>query len=302
MPLVRGEYAEQLAPGVNYRTFQAYREKPEIYRLINNVKTSNSAWEDDYAMAGFGPLAPKTELGPTILDEPLKLGGTRIFMYGYALAFVMSEELREDGKYNLFGDLAAALGRSARYTAELFGHDVWNHAFDTDKYVGRDGEALISLAHPVAGTGGTLANRPATDTDLTQEALEAAWLSYQTQLDDRGILIDMQPAILLVHPMNVMLARRLLESSSSLAANENAGVINPIQGMLRIVASPYLVDPGAWFILPEPSQLDVLFYWRKTPDTKTWDDDDADGTIHKIKQRHGQGFRDWRGVYGSPGE
>lgn len=302
MPLVRGQYAEQLAPGLNMRTFQAYRDKPELYRLINKVETTDMAWVDDYAMAGFGPLAPKTELGPTILDEPLKLGGTRIFMYAYALGYVVSEELREDGKYNLMGDLAAALGRSARYTAELFGHDVYNHAFDTDKYVGRDGKALVATDHPIAGTGGVYSNMLETDTDLSTAAIEAAWLNYQLQIDDRGIPIDMMPMVLLVHPSNVMLARRLLESTASIATNENSGVINTIQGMVRIVASPYLVDPGAWFLLPEPAMLDVLFYWRKLPDTKTWDDDDADGTIHKIKQRHGQGFRDWRGVFGSPGE
>ena len=34
---------------------------------------------------------------------------------------------------------------------------------------------------------------------------------------------------------------------------------------------------------------------------KTWDDDNADGTFHKIKQRHATGFDDWRGAYGSPG-
>lgn len=301
MPLVRGEWAEHLAPGLNMRTFNAYREKPEIYRMINKVETAGDAFVDDYAMAGFGALQPKTELGPTILDDPLKLGGTRIFMFSFALGFVISEELREDGKYNLMGDLSGALGKSARYTAELYGHDVYNNAFDGTKYIGRDGKGLVVTDHPVAGTGGIASNRPASDTDLSEAALEAAWANFQMQVDDRGMPIDLTPAILLVHPTQVMFARRLLESSGSLVASENAGVINPIQGMVRIVSSPFLTDLDAWFLLTDPNDLDVLFYWRKTPDTKTWDDDDADGTIHKIKQRHGNGFRDWRGTYGSIG-
>jgi phage major head subunit gpT-like protein len=300
MPLVRGQYAELLAPGLNMQTFGRYREKPEIYRQVNSVRESNRAYEEDFAMTGFGPLAPKEELAQTILDEPIKLGPVRIIHRGFALGFVISEEMRDDSQYPLMMDLASELGRSSRYTAELWGHDVWNNAFDATKYVGRDGEPLISDSHPVAGTGGTLSNRPAVDTDLSQPALEAAWANFQTQLDDRGIPIDLQPAVLFVHPSQVMLARRLLESSGYETAG-HAGIVNPVQGMVQIVSSPYLIDPDAWFLLAPPNEVDVRFYWRKKPDTKTWDDEDTDGTIHKIKQRHSVGFGDWRGAFGSPG-
>ena len=54
MPIVRGQYAENLAPGLNMRTFNKYRERPEIYRLINNVKSSTRAYEEDFAQSGFG--------------------------------------------------------------------------------------------------------------------------------------------------------------------------------------------------------------------------------------------------------
>lgn len=300
-PIVRGMYAEFLAPGLNMRTFNRYRERAEIYRFINNVRDSSRAYEEDFAITGFGPLAPKGELESTIMDEPYKLGGVRFIHKTYALGFEISEEMRDDDQYNLMLDLAGDLGKSSRYTAELFGHDVYNNGFDPTKYVGRDGEALFSTAHPVVGTGGVLANRPAVDTDLSQAALEAAWANFQTQTDDRGIPIDIMPSILLVHPTQVMLARRLLESASLNTQGANPGEINPIQGMVRIVSSPYLIDPDAWFLLGEPSELDVRFYWRKRPDTRTWDDDDAGATIHKISQRHSVGFGDWRGTYGSPG-
>lgn len=301
MPIVRGTHAELLAPGLNMRTFQKYRERPEIYRMINNVTDSNRAFEEDYAIGGFGPLAPQGELEQTLLDEPFKLGGVRFYHRKFALGFVISEEMREDSQYNIMADLAAELGRSSRYTAELYGHDVYNNAFSSVKYVGRDGQPLISTSHPVPGTGGTLSNRPTIDTDISQAALEAAWANFQTQTDDRGIPIDLQPAVLLVHPTQVMLARRLLESASLNVTGANPGEINPIQGMVTIASSPYLVDQDAWFLLAPPGDIDIRFYWRRKPDTKTWDDEDTDATIHKIKQRHSVGFGDWRGVYGSPG-
>ena len=300
MPIVRGGYAELLAPGLVMQTFNRYREKPEIYRSIINVKDSNRAFEEDFALEGFGPLAQKGELESTILDEPIKLGGVRFIHKTYALGYEISEEMREDDQYGIMMDLAGELGKSSRYTAELYGHDVYNNGFVTTKYTGRDGLALFSTAHTLAGTGGTIGNRPAADTDLSQAALEAGWLNFQTQVNDRGIPIDLTPSILLVHPSNVLFARRLLESSGMPGGNNND--INPLKDWnIRIVSSPYLTDQDAWFLLADPSELGVLFYWRRKPDTRTWDDDDAEGTIHKISQRHSVGFRDWRGTYGSPG-
>lgn len=299
MPVTRGTIAELLAPGLNMRTFNAYREKARIYDRVNNVLSSSKAFEEDWAMTGFGPLAPKGELEPTALDMPIKLGGVRFIHETFALGFLISLEMQEDNQYGIMQTLAAALGRSARYTEELWGHDVWNNAFTSTRYVGRDGEPLISTTHPVAGTGGTASNRPAVDTDLSQAALEAAWGNFQLQVDDRGMPIDLTPAVLFVHPSNVLFARRLLESAGYPGGNNND--INPIQGMLMVVSSPFLTDPDAWFILAPGNEIDVRFYWRRRMDTKTWDDDNADGTYHKVSQRHSVGFGDWRGVYGSPG-
>lgn len=299
MPVVRGQYAEFLAPGLNMRTFNRYRERPEMYRSIVNVKDSQRAYEEDFAHSGFGPLAPKGELESTIMDEPIKLGGVRFIHKTFALGFEISEEMREDDQYGLMLDLAGDLGRSSRYTAELYGHDVYNNGFTSAKYVGRDGQPLFSVSHPVVGTGGLAANRPAVDVDLSQAALEAAWGAFQGSVDDRGMPIDLQPVVLLVHPDNVLFARRLLESARYPGGNTND--INPLENALRIVSSPYLTDRDAWFLLADMSEIDVRFYWRRKPDTRTWDDDDAEGTIHKISQRHSVGFGDWRGTYGSPG-
>lgn len=301
MPIVRGKMAEFLAPGLNMRTFNKYREKPEIYRQISNVQSSNKAFEEDYAWSGFGPLAPQGELETTIMDEPFKLGGVRYWHKKYGLGFEISEELRDDDQYGIIMTLAADLGKSSRHTAELFGHDVYNNAFSGTKYVGRDAKNLCVTDHPIVGTGGTAANRPASDVDLSEAALEAAWLNFQTQVDDRGMPIDIFPQVLLVHPTFYLLARRILESSSLNTIGSNPGEINPMQGWVRVIQSPYLTDADAWFLLGSPSEIDVRFWWRKLPDTRTWDDDDSEAVIHKISQRHSVGFGDWRGIYGSTG-
>lgn len=300
MPIVRGQWAETLAGGLLMNTFNRYREKAELYRLINNVQPLTKAWYEDFEWSGLGPLVEKGELERTILDEPIKLGGLRIIPKSFALGFLISEEMREDSQFNLMAELSGELGRSSRYTAELWGHDVWNNAFTTTRYVGRDGKALCAVDHPIVGTGGVGANRPAVDVDLSQAALEAAWGNFQTQVDDRGIPIDIMPATLLTYPTQMLFASQLLKSPG-ISSAPHAGIINPIQGWVQPFGDPYLIDQDAWFLIGPPNELPVMFFWRKLPDTKTWDDEDADGTIHKIKQRHAVGFRGWRGVYGSQG-
>lgn len=305
MPIARGQWAEALAPGLNMKTFLTYRLHPEMYRRINNVKNSRKAFEDDFRIAGLGPLAKKTELGTTILDEPLKIGGVRYFMMTYALGVAISKEMRDDSQYAEILALAAMLGQSSYWTVELYGHDVYNNGFTTAKYVGRDGEALFSTAHPIQGTGGTVANRPTVDADLSEAAIEAAILNFDLQVNERGMPILNQARTLLVHPSNRMLAKRLLNSAGmpySPDFTTQPNDINPLRDEgLQPMSDPWLTDADAWFVLAPTSEIDVNFWWREMPDTKTWDDDDADATFHKIRQRHAVGFGDWRGTYGSPG-
>lgn len=305
MPVARGQYAELLAPGLNMRTYTAYRQFPEFYRRIVNVKNSRKAYEDDFRIANMGPLAPKSELGTTILDEPIKIGGIRYYNRTYALGVAISKEMRDDSQYPEILALAQMLGVSSYWTTELYGHDVYNNAFDAAKYAGRDLKALCATDHPIQGTGGTFANRPTVDTDLSEAALEAGILNFDTQINERGMPILLQARTLLIHPSNRMLAKRLLMSAGMPYADSFITApndINPLkdEGLMSL-SDPWLTDQDQFLLLAEASQIDVNFFWREMPDTKTWDDDDADATFHKIRQRHSNGFGDWRGVYGSPG-
>ena len=305
MPYIRGGRAELLAPGLNRFTFDRLRERPIQFTRFTQVRTSTRAWEDSFEMGGFGPLAKKGELGPTMLDEPYKIPGARFIHDSFALAFLASEEMQEDEQYGTITKLAGALGRSSRITQELYGHDVLNNGFTTTKYVGRDGKALFATDHPLQGTSSaTYANRPTVAVDLSEAALEAAIASYDNMVDERNITTEMKPAILLVTPSDRFMAMRLLQSAglpgTSFTSQPND--INPLQGEgISIMVDNWLTDTDAWFLLAPPSESPLIWYWRKQPDTKTWDDEDADGTFHKIKQRHSVGIDDWCGAYGSPG-
>jgi hypothetical protein len=201
-------------------------------------------------------------------------------------------------------DLAKELGMSSYWTTELYGHDVWNNAFSTTKYSGRDGKALIATDHPIQGTGGTASNRAAVDTDLSEAALEAALTAFRTQVNYRGMPISNGARQLLIHPSNLYQARILLESQGyPQIGPDNA--INPLaREGLQIVGGegdPWITDQDQWILLGTSGDIDVRFYWRERFDTATWDDMGARGTYHGGWQRHSNGFADWRNTYGSPG-
>lgn len=303
MPIVRGQWAELLAPGLNLNTFQALQQFPEMYRRIVNVQNSRRAYEDDFRIAGFGPLVKKGELETTILDEPVKLGGARFIHQTFALGFAISQEMRDDDQYGVMVGLARELGVSSYYTTELYGHDVINNGFSAAKYVGRDGKALYATDHPIGNPSapvGTWANRPAVDVDLSEAALEAGIGAFDVMLNDRGMPALMQASRLIIHPSQRFLAKRLLQSQNMPGSANND--INPLVGEgVQVLTDPWLTDLDAWHLWADPSRIDVRFYWREMPDTKTWDDDDSDAVFHKIRQRHSTGFGDPKGTYGSPG-
>jgi hypothetical protein len=301
MPMVRGQWSFLLAPGLNFYTFGRYRERPEMFPRIVNVKTSTRAYEESGGVYGLGPLAPKAELEPVTFDEPGRLGLQRWVHETFALAIAFSKELRDDDQYGFVTQVAGELGKSARYTAELYGHDVYNNGFSTSKYVGRDGKALFATDHPVAGVAGsTIANKPVTDLDLSQAALEAAIASFETQVNERGMPIEVRPRYLLIHPSNRLNASRLLESELQPGGATND--INVLRGEgITPIVDVFLTDPDAWFLIGEPSELGITFYWRERFDTKTWDDNNTDAVMHRGRQRHSVGFDEWRGTYGSSG-
>ncbi len=301
MPIMRGEWAETLGPPMTRATFLRLREFAPEYTRYNDVQNSNSAYEDDYEVdPTLGPLVKKGELAPTTLDEPFKLGGIRYVHDTFALGFLVSQELRDDEKWGLIGRLAQALGRSSRITQELYGHDVLNNAFSTVKYAGRDGKALFATDHPIAGTGLTYSNTQTVAADLSQAALEAAIGQFDNMIDERGLPSEIRPRYLLISPENRFLAARLLNSTLLPGTANND--INPLagEGIVPII-SHWIVDKDAWFLLSDAPDSPLKFFMRERPDTKTWDDENADGTFHKIRQRHSVGFTAWRGSWGSPG-
>jgi len=303
MPVVRGTYSELLAPGLIMKSFDRLRERPEIFSRFLRVLDSKKAYEEDFAHSGLGPLTEKPELELAIFDQPNRLGLKRYIHKSFGLAIAFSEEARDDDQYGFIMQMAGMLGRSSRWTTELWGHDPLNLGFATTRYTTRDGKALFAADHPINGVDtsiGVSSNMPAIPTDLSVSALEEAIQNFGQMVDERGMPVEAMARKLIVHPQNEMTARRILETTNMPGTQLND--INPIVASgLELIVSPYLTDTDAWFLLGDSQDVEIRWYWRKQPDTKTWDEEGTDAVIHRIKQRHSVGVSDWRHTFASQG-
>lgn len=301
MAMNRALFAKQLQDGLNTVFGMAYDDFETQYDKIFKTYNSDKAFEEDVIMSGLGGAAVKPEGAAIQYDQGAEGWVARYQHVTIALAFAITEEAIEDGRY---GDLGAkysrALARSMRYTKEVRGASILNNAFDSN-YTGGDGKVLCATDHPLMG-GGTWANRPTTHADLTEESLEDAAIAIEGFVDERGIPIMIKPTRLIVHRSNKPNAHRLLQSDMQAYTANNA--TNYAKDM-RITGegfavNTYLSDTDAWFLTTDAPDGLKHFVRRKLK--RGMEGDFETGNLrYKASERYSFSWSDPRGVYGTAG-
>lgn len=298
MVMARGAFSNLLAPGFRKIVFETYKERAQEGQALTNKNSSKRAYEEDFNMAGFGTLPSKVEGGAVTFQDAIQGNTKRYTWTTFGLGFRITQEMLEDDLYGVMGGrMSKALGRSARNNAEIVMHAPFNSAFDTAVVGFTAGESLCSTAHATL-RGGSLANRPAVDTDFDLLALQAALESFHALLDESGIPAVFIPRMV-VHSINdYWLVSQVLKSQNLPGTNQND--INQVaREGLTAHLSHYLTDPDAWFVLCDQHDIN---YWERRAATFTNSDDFFTGdALYKLTRRNGSGFGDWRGVYGSQG-
>lgn len=175
-----------------------------------------------------------------------------------------------------------------------------------------DGQYLIDDDHPESGT-----NQDNKTTNALSEAEVAAGIAAMEQFtDDQGEPLGIIPTVLLVGPKNQFVAKRIVNSTVSIASSlgaTNARVVegssNPLQGMLDVIVSPYLTGTydDYWFlidgtravkgvILQERSDVPVEFTAVDNPDAE--EVFMRDQLMYGVRARYEVGFGLWQTVYG----
>ena len=249
-------------------------------------------------VASFGTVPTKAE-GANVQYEDLAQGFDATYTADtYELGFRASKEALDDEQEEIVSDAARALGSSMNYTYEVDHANIFNNGF-TSTDGSPDGVALFSTAHVLVG-GGTNANKPATDGDLSVAQLRVALVDISNTKDDAGKLIHWRPRVLLVPYNAKWLAKELI--GSELRADTANNATNAFKDDdLTVVSTPYLTDTNAFFLLATPSGHNVRSYWRERPNVlHDWDFESSSMKV-KVRARWKRGWSDYRGVYGTSG-
>ncbi len=299
--MTRAQFQKQLQDGLNTVFGLEYDRYPPLWDKIFDTHQSRKAFEEDVLMVGLGGALTKAEGAAVPYDAGQEAWVARYLNETIALAFAITEEAVEDGRY---GDIGAkyskALARSMRHTKEVRAASVLNNGFNSS-YAGGDAKELLATDHPLVG-GGTLANEPSTAADLSEEALEDAMIAIDGFVDDRGLPIMVRAKSLCIPRQLQFIAHRILKSTlQSGTANNDTNALKDM-GMLPggVNTNVYLSDPDAWFIKTDVADGLKHFVRRKLK--RGMEGDFETGNMrYKASERYVFGWTDWRGIYGSPG-
>lgn len=300
MTINTGNFGKALWPGINAWYGDAYNQYPVEWDKVFRKETSRKAFEEDVGVSGFGLASVKGEGAAISYDTAMQGFIDRYTHVTYGLGFIITKEMVEDDLYDVIGKKRAqALAFSMRQTKEIVAWNVLNRAFN-GSYTFGDGVALCVTNHPNVA-GGTWANKLAVDADLSEAALEQAYIDISKYTNDRGLRIAVRPQKLVVPVDLIFEADKIMKTEYEVGTNNNT--VNVVRSKIPggVVASHYLTaDTDAWFLMTDVPDGMKLF--ERRGDTFTMDDDfDTDNAKYKATMRFSVGCTDKRSIYGSQG-
>ena len=299
--ITTASHPKALWPGIKAWWGQVYDEHPEEYSKLFDSDTSSQNYEEDVQLTGFGLAPRKSEGSGVSYDSEIQGFTTRYTHIAYALGYIVTKEELDDNLYEQVSRRrAAALAMSFRQTKENVGANIYNRAFNGN-YTGGDGVSLCATNHPNV-SGGTFANKPTVDADLSEASLEDAMIAVMGFQNDRGLLINVMPKSLVVARQNWYNANRILKSVYTPSSANNAVNVLVATNALPegIVMNHYLTSPNAWFLRTN-IQNGMKYYSRVGIQFDQDNDFDTMNAKAKGYERYSFGWTDPRAIYGVNG-
>lgn len=301
MAISRSQLLKELLPGLNALFGLEYNRYGEEHKEIYEIESSERSFEEETKLSGFAAAAVKPEGSAIQYDNAQEAWTARYNHETIALGFSLTQEAIED---NLYDSLSArytkALARAMSYTKQVKAAAVLNNGFNA-AYVGGDGQALFSGAHPLVN-GGTNSNQPTTAADLNETSLEAAVIQIAGWTDERGLLLAAKPKKLVLPPALQFVATRLLQTEARVGTADND--INAIKSNGVVpggyTVNHFLTDSNAWFLTTDVPN--GLKHFVRAPISNDMQGDFETGNVrYRSRERYSFGWSDSLAVFGSAG-
>jgi hypothetical protein len=272
-------------------------EWSRVFREENGIPRN---YHEEPVLYGFGAAPQLPDGTPVSYQQGGVLFLQRYVYQVFGLAFALTKVLVEDGDHIRIGQVYARhLAQSLIETKETLCANVMNRAFNSS-YVGGDGVALISTAHPIVN--GTFSNQLSTSANLSQTSLEQMLIQIRQAVDNNGKKIRLVPKQLVVAPGNVFQSEVLLKSV--LRAGTANNDVNPVKsiGLLSEGATVLsrLTNANAWWVQTDAPEGMKLLMRRELEKTMEGDFE-TDSMRYKATERYQVGFTDPRAMYGTAG-
>lgn len=266
-------------------------------QLFKVVSTDRDIWQSSelHDMDLFNEMAEGSEYS---YKRPKQGASKTLTIKKMGLGFSISEEMIDDGKFDLVSDMVALLADSAKESQEVDAMNIFNNGFSSE--VTADGVSIFNSAHTLP-SGSTFRNVLSTAADLSVDSLETALSDFETQfVGDSGIIKRLQPKVLLVHSSQRRYAQELI--GSDLKADSADNNLNSFkQEGLIVVSSPHLTDTDAWFLLSSKEQTGLRIVSRRGIMTKSEEVFDTDSIKYKSSYREKVGCIHPYGLLGTAG-
>jgi hypothetical protein len=301
MAISRAQLLKELLPGLNALFGLEYARYGEEHKEIFDVETSERSFEEETKLSGFGAAPVKPEGQGIAYDNGQEAWTARYNHETIALGFSLTEEAVED---NLYDSLSArytkALARAMAYTKQTKAAAILNNGMSLGA-IGGDGVPLFATNHPLVN-GDVNSNTPPTPADLNETSLEAAVIQIAGWADERGLLIAAKPRKLIIPPMSMFIATRLLETELRVSTSDND--INALKNNGSIPegysVNHFLTDTDSWFLTTDVPN--GLKHFERVALANSMDGDFDTGNVrYKSRERYSFGWSDPLGAYGSMG-
>ncbi len=295
MTVATGNFAELLWPGIAKIFGDNYVDADLQFKLVFDVANSDKAFEKEQGVTRLGLAAIKDQGDSVTFDDPLQGLQKEYVNITYGKGASVTREMFEDDMYNYINALPAMLARSLMHTEEVTHMDVLNNGFSTE--LTPDGLSVFNSAHTLVG-GGTFRNQLATPSDLTQTALEQAFIDIGAFVDDRQLRIGAKTMRLVVPNELRFVAQKIVGTDREVGSADNT--INPMNNAIPFISSVFLTDPDAWFIKTDVPN-GARSYRRRAAAIERDNEFETQNLKFMTTARWAQGVTDPRGLFASPG-
>jgi hypothetical protein len=300
MAVSLSQIKQELLPGL-FDVRGSYDMIPRQWDKVFTTHKSNMALERSTQMRFLGLPQLKAEGGATAFDN--NAGERFTFNFEHqevALGYAITRKAIDDNLYKAqFNPTNLKLQESFAQFKEIQGANILNTATTYNASIGGDGKALCATDHPY--DGGTWANRPTTDLDLTESSLLQSMINVRTGFyNEAGLRILSRARRLIVPPALEPQAIRLTKTELRPGtANNDVNAILTTSGGLPegYIVLDFLTSQYAWFL---STNIDGLVHMLRIPfEMDMQVDFITDNLLVKGYERFSFGYNDPRAIYGN---